>query len=355
MGVSSMRILFSILGLVARLNERLSHYRINFIPLNWIVMVALFVTCSGAFVSLLNALEPNVPPSAVTIADVVQSRLTGHNYVTLRGVMHPEMAIEKKEDHQVVSRWEPLVDPNTKQALMVEVDTDGQLGYLPLPTTVTGRVWPLENELRDKLQDSGLSRNIDLEHMVIQGLRDPGDKSGGLELLLGWGSVLALFVATYLMRYVVFQRTGRRVARTGDSSGYPAAGIDLRLTGSMTLDGGACKRFLNVPAALATLEHGELALVSHIDASSYFMGIRMMKRAGIWASIIRPGTLEDSELGLLYIGLATRPAVRVRYMDAATGKRAVSILSFNTERERQIVIQDLDGFAGHTTTATVVR
>ena len=249
--------------------------------------------------------------------------------------------------------WVPLLDPKANRILLVEMPSS-KIPVHPGMQAVTGMVRSMDSDLQEKLQDEEVSRLIETRCVLVAG-EHPGHPLDALKGVIFSGGLLALFIATFAMRYVVFQRTGRRLDRPGETLAFPETGIDLRFTGSMKLEFKGSRRFLNVPASLATLDTGQLALVSRIDASSFFMGIRAINRSGVWASVIQAGMLKDVELGLLYLGFGTRPALRLDYVDATTGQRELSILSFRTERERQVVIQDLDRFAGRSTTATVVR
>ena len=59
------------------------------------------------------------------------------------------------------------------------------------------------------------------------------------------------------------------------------------------------------------------------------MGSVTREREGLWAMVIKPGTLSMPEFGQLYCGLKSYPSFRVRYVDGTSNKPAVVILSFS--------------------------
>lgn len=122
----------------------------------------------------------------------------------------------------------------------------------------------------------------------------------------------------------------------------PAQGADVRVTGAFVLDGKTSQRFLDMPSGYGTLESGETIFASNIDASNRFMGITTAKRAGTWTIVLKNGSARVGDHGLLYAGTAVRPALKLSYVEAATGKPAQAVLSFGTERERARVLALLE-------------
>jgi len=206
---------------------------------------------------------------------------------------------------------------------------------------VTGMLRPMDSDLRAKAQEGGGTIEgvpLDLDTMLVEG-EQPGNA-------LVWGLVagaaallLALFVITFLMKYVVFQKVPLAPGRFGGAPDVdPAQGANVRVTGNFLLDGKSGQRFLDVAAGYGSLETGELAFVSNIDASSRFMGVTTASRKGMWAVIFQNGSARVLDHGLLYAGFTPRPALRVDYREIATGKPSQAILSFGTEGERAHIL-----------------
>ena len=118
----------------------------------------------------------------------------------------------------------------------------------------------------------------------------------------------------------------------------PRRGANVRVTGNFLLNGQSGQRFLDVPAGYGSLETGEVVFASNIDASNRFMGFTTSNRKGLWTMIFQNGSARVADHGLLYSGFAVRPALRVNYREAATGKPGQAVLSFGTDGERAQVL-----------------
>jgi hypothetical protein len=176
-------------------------------------------------------------------------------------------------------------------------------------------------------------------------------------MAVGCGVPFMLMAVTFMKRYVVFRKTGipQTIATVAPpalpNTPPPLPGqepeFDLRVTGFFRLDEKNAQRFLNVPAALARLDSGEVALISNIDASNKFFGVTTTERVGHWAILMPPASLQKPTFGYLYDGLAERPAFRLNYTDAVNGTRSEAILSFATEEERTTALGELNRMVGY--------
>jgi hypothetical protein len=113
----------------------------------------------------------------------------------------------------------------------------------------------------------------------------------------------------------------------------PADRIDLRVLGRFFLQGRIARHFLGVPAGVARLDTGEIALLSKIDASSRFFGVKTKDRAGTWAITLPPEAVQHLETGYQYLGWTRRPALQVQYV-GHDGRTATAVLGCGSEVER---------------------
>ena len=341
-----MSLVYRLMGMVALLNQRLSRTRINLIPLNWAAMIGLGILIGAAVNELHDASANGATPRPVSVATLLAQPSMDKNYVAVQGLLVPDAGFDEKEDggSTVEHTWVPMVDVQGKQAFLVERASAGGGGQ-PAQTIVTGMLRPIDSELRTKAQEGG--GNIDgvplsLDYMLVEG-QHPGSA-------VLWGSVaalasllLALFVITFLTKYVVFQKVPLAPGRRMEGADVdPDQGANVRVTGSFLLDGQNAQRFLDVPAGYGALETGEIAFVSNIDASKRFMGMTTSSRRGLWTVILQNGSARVLDHGLLYSGFSVRPALRLDYREAATGKPGQAILSFGTEGERTHVLRMIE-------------
>ena len=351
-----MTLFYRLLGMVARLSERLSHMRINFIPLNLLAIAGLAALFALGVTETRDAVVNGTKPRATRISEVLDHRDVDHNYVTVKGLLLPSAGFTKVEEdkysknQKVEASYIFLIDVEGKRILLVERKGEVTEGE-PVETQVTGMLIPMESELRSKLMEKeGKIDNVpvDTQYMLVEG-KQPGNASLYATLMTVSGVFLLLFLVTFFSRYVVFQKT-RSVSSTGammPSNVSLEQGIDLRVTGKFVLDEKNANRFLNVPARLVTLTTGEIGLVSNIDASSRFFGVTTSERKGLWAIILQPGSLSRLETGYLYDGFAARPAFRIRYNDGPSQGAGSAILSFASETERGIMLGELNKLAGY--------
>jgi hypothetical protein len=142
-------------------------------------------------------------------------------------------------------------------------------------------------------------------------------------------------LAVILKRYVIFRRGTQPMEFAGSDPTAAADGVDMRVSGVFRLNEKLRQRFLSVPAVFAEMESGDKGLLANIDASVKLYEAATENRAGVWGIIIKSGTPEPPVYGTHYVGWTARPAMRIRFTDAATGKRAVAVLNFATSQARE--------------------
>lgn len=340
-----MTLLYRMMGLVAQLNQRLSRMRINLIPLNWAAMVGLGALLAASAAGWQDAHANGQTPRTVSVGQVLAHTQMDKNFVSVQGVLVPGSGFDLKENGTIKHVWLPMVDVPGHRAILVQRDADG--GGQAAQATITGMLRPMDSELKTKVQGDGSAVDgvpLDTDYMLVEGQQPGSAALWALGTVLS-AVLLALFVITFLTKYVVFQKVDRAPGALAGADGSdvdPAQGADVRVTGTFLLDAKTAQRFLDVPAGYGTLESGETIFASNIDASNRFMGMTTSKRAGIWSLVLQNGTARVGEHGLLYAGTAVRPALKLSYVEAATGKPASAILSFGTERERARVLALLE-------------
>lgn len=146
------------------------------------------------------------------------------------------------------------------------------------------------------------------------------------------------------MRLVIFRReTGSPAAA---EAGPPAAGedatdgSDLRVSGEFSLDGRDARRFVEVPAAYLD-GFSDLIFDAHLDASTTFYGIRLVRREGLWRLLIPRRDLDKPELGTLYYSRPPRPAARLTYATENGKHYDRVVLSFGSEDARTAFLRNL--------------
>jgi len=341
-----MTLLYRMMGLVALLNQRLSRTRVNLVPLNWAAMGGLGALLAVTSAGWQDAHANGQAPRPVSVGQVLAHSGMDKNFVAVQGLLVPGEGFDEKKDGTVEHVWVPMVDVPGHRAFLVE-RAGGGIGGQDAQATVTGMLRPMDDKLKSKIQEEGGNIEgvpLDTDYMLVEGQKPGSAALWGLGAALS-ALLLALFVITFLTKYVVFQKVDRAPGLRPGADGSdvdPAQGADVRVTGAFLLDGKTSQRFLDVPSGYGTLETGETIFASNIDASNRFMGITTAKRAGVWSMVLQNGSARVGDHGLLYAGMAVRPALRLSYVEAATGKPAQAVLSFGTEHERARVLALLE-------------
>ena len=329
-----MDILYRILGLVATATQRLSRNSVNGIPLNWVVMVLVGIFLGFSVTQVIEGFANSDRPSEVSMGELFSRPDLKDRHIVVRGELHPEgcLAMSKKGKDDPERLFFPLVDKKAGRGIYIEAPPGGPpKGSLGIDGTV-GMLRAINADLKKEL--TGIGRQVDGVPMDLDLMMVAGEKPSRLWIWIpaaaASAAVLLMMLATVCVRYVVFRRT--RGPETGidlSATSAESVGAAVRVTGRMALTAADSQRFVNVPAVFAQLDSGETALISNIDASVRFMGSVTRERAGLWAMVIKPGTLSMPEFGQLYCGLKSYPSFRVRYVDGTSNKPAVAILSFS--------------------------
>jgi hypothetical protein len=320
------------LGVIASVNRRLWLIRVNFIPLNVAVMVLLG---AGVFVGLeqvVDAASNQRTAVPQTLAVLLSAGEPKQSYVTIQGRLYADAPLEYGTEGtdgkpgKVERSWAPLLDEGTGKVLMVELARNRPQQKDPEDTALTGMLRPLPPHLRKYLSDNAFKHRgviVESRFMLVEG-EQPAQFAANAFIASACGLLLLAFAAAMFWRNVVFRSDG---GATPDALATMQADGRLLVSGRLFLNEKTSQFFSNMPAAMGTVETGETVIVSNIDASSRFMGVKTSDRAGLWTMTFRPGTLQDAEEGHVFDGWTKRRAIRFRYINDVTGRQERAVVA----------------------------
>lgn len=328
----TMSALYYILGVVAKMNAGMWRFRINFVPINVVLIGALGF---WGFASLQSAIEGSHnehTPVTISIAQIHDDATIAQNYVAVTGYDIPKALYEygdkgsNGEFTRVETSWSPLVDTASQRMLLVQHAGKTPGGYAH-GATVTGMLREVPGDIRRALaahHDSIQGVPVETRYVLVAG-EQPADSITSTLTGAALLAVVALFLIASFKRNTIFQRASLGSPVSKVKSAEP---LKVGATGTFSLEqqGNVVeKRFVGMPAVLGRLDNGNPALFSNIDASSRFMGVTTSKAAGIWILTIPAGSIQKSQVGFLYWGATRRPALRVWYSTAPSVKRQAII------------------------------
>jgi hypothetical protein len=328
-----MSALFYLLGTVAKANARLWRYRVNFLPLNVILVAVMAIAGFAAMDTAVERLENATSPIPLSIGQIHDSQTIPQNYVTVAGVEIPEGVYEfgnknSKGETNVEKSWSPLVDRANRRVLLVQ-HAGKAAGGDPHQVSITGMLRELNADLRRTLASDSNSIGglpVETRYMLVAGDHPANFIVSALLTILCFGGV-ALFAVATIVRNTVFQRAalGSPLSRVQSKDH-----ITVRVTGTFVLEQAGHtteKRFNDVPAILAHAANGAPGLYANIDASSRFMGFETSNRVGIWSLMVEPGSVREAQPGFLYWGSRRRVAVRFGYQGPGGRTKRKAIIS----------------------------
>jgi hypothetical protein len=321
---------YCVLGVVAKVNAGLWRYRINFLPLNVLLVGAMCIWGFGALTSAIEGSHNDATPLAVSIQQIHDEANPSRNYVAVTGLDVPKALYEfgdkdaNGELSSVDRSWSPLVDTASQRILLVQ--RSGRTpGGRTHEATITGMLRALPEDVRKGLaahHDTVQGLAVETRYTLVAGEEPANSISSALTAAIILGLV-ALFVIASIKRNTIFRRAdfGSPVSKV--KSVDP---LKVGATGTFALEQEGKKiekRFVAMAAVLAHLDNGNPALFSNIDASNKFMGVTTSKRAGVWTIAIDTGSVQGLRLGYLYWGASRRPALRFSYTSGRAKREAV--------------------------------
>jgi len=321
---------FYVLGIVAKMNASMWRFRINFLPINVLLVGAMGVWGFGELNSAIEGSHNAATPRAVSIQQIHDETNPSQNYVAVTGLDVPKALYEfgDKDANGGITRversWSPLVDTASQRILLVQ-RSGSTPGGRSHEATITGMLRELPADVRTGLaahHDTIQGLSVETRYTLVAGEEPANSMTSALTaaILLG---LVALFVIATIKRNTIFRGAnfGAPVAKvkTVDPLKVGATGTFALEQEGKTIE----KRFVAMTALLAHLDNGNPALFSNIDASSKFMGVTTSKRAGVWTLAIQRGSVQSMRVGYLYWGATRRPALRFSYTSAGKKREAV--------------------------------
>jgi hypothetical protein len=339
-----MVLVYRALGIAAAVNSALSRYRVNFVPGNFIlggVAVCVFVFNAGGW---LEAVENGTEARTIPLGQLTPERIGRVHFVKTSGTLVPEAGFQYGEQDEsgnikkVKMEFVPIVDRESGRGMFVQLPASHRFGQEPQDLEISGMVRPMQEVLAREL------RGTNFEYGGVQMLPDyilvadetPGEASSWQLGAALSGGVVLVFGLLLLKRNTIFVAG----AAEADAS---EGGVDLTtvgVTGTFLLETHK-QRFLNVPAAINTLDNGDAAFFSNIDASSNFMGVRYSERAGIWMLPIAAGSIQNVQQGVLYYGTKAMPAVRFDYRETGSNASRNAVVTTASATASRLLLDEL--------------
>ncbi len=321
---------YYLLSVVARMNASMWRFRINFLPINVVLVGALAFWGFAELNSAIEGTHNAATPLAVSIQQIHDEANPPQNYVAVTGLDVPKALYEfgdKSSDGEITRvsmSWSPLVDTTSQRILLVQ-HAGKTPGGRTQEATITGMLREMNSSVRNGLaahHDTIQGLPVETRYVLVAGDHPADSISSALTAAIVL-SIVALFIIVTINRNTIFRRAdfGSPVSKV--KSADP---LKVGATGTFGLEQEGKvieKRFVGMNAILAHLENGNPALFANIDASSRFMGVTTSKRAGVWTLAVDAGSVQASQIGYLYWGAARRPALRFSYTSGGTKRRAV--------------------------------
>jgi len=327
-------VVYRVLGVVARINARLWRYRLNFVPGNVLLMLFLGAMAMTGWNSAARVLRSRQMLDAPQLSTLLSGGRPQRNYVTLQGRLMSDARLslsrtDAARNLDSESLWVPLLDDTTGKAILVQFAADHSLPASGSDVTLKGVLRPVASAVTRQLLQAryvhaGIA--IDRRFMLVEGARP-----GSLGFPVTMASVCSLFGLA-----LVWATLRRNVIFLPDPGGPSVGGAmifdrpsqePLLVSGTLTLDGKRRRFFNNMPAVIHRMDNGTIALVSHIETSSTFMGMKTEQHSGLWVLGMQPGSITETQMGHVFWGGEKRRALRFRYVCAMTQKTAHAVVA----------------------------
>ena len=326
---------YRVLGAVAPINERLSRHRLNFVPANILLMVFVGTVAVTGWNNAAAVLRSRRTVEAPPLSSLMAGERPRRNYVALQGRIMTDTPLAVSTAGSAGNlaladyAWVPLLDDATGKAILVQFAADHSFPPNGSDVTLQGILRPVPSTLskqlsQDRFQHAGMP--IERRFILVEGKRP-----GSLVFPVTTASVGGLFVLA-----LAWATMTRNVVFLPDD-GAPSAGAammferpshePLLVSGKLTLEGKTRRFFNNMPALIHRTASGDTALVSHIETSSTFMGLKTGQHSGVWVLGIRPGSITDAQIGHVFWGREKRQALRFRYVCAVTGRSDCAVVA----------------------------
>ncbi|MFO1076242.1 MAG: hypothetical protein U1E73_00785 [Planctomycetota bacterium] len=328
-----MDLIHRVLGLTAAIGNGTARISVNFIKVNWLLMIGLGCAVFFAGNEARYALANSTTPREIAIADVAAQQEADKNFVCVRGELVDKAVFtltDTRHGRTTKASYYPLLDDEHKLGVLVRTSGTQRPGA-PGVITLTGMLMPMPSDLQRILTQPGVSLGkaaFDPDH-VLEWNRRPGDP---VAWSIGTGLLAVLLLAmltTWRNRYIVFRPIGDAPASGTAAETQGDEPLPVWASGVFALETIA-RRFTNMRSVLLVAE-GMPVACADVDASSSFMGVKTADRRGIWGMVMPVDRLRTIEFGFQYYGLGRRPAVRIRH--AADNREMTAVLACEGDPE----------------------
>jgi hypothetical protein len=177
---------------------------------------------------------------------------------------------------------------------------------------------------------------------VAANLLDSGPVADALVILAGLSLMLALLWAGRT-RHLIFRRVECPSPSASAANGpqlAPEEKVPVQASGHFEVSG-MRRYFVEAQAYFETVETREHILIAWTPLWS-LLGLVASphEEVGLWYVFFMPDTIQEIEMGKVYFGLRSRPALKVIYQ-SESGSPETVYLSFDHHEQRETVLADL--------------
>jgi hypothetical protein len=331
-----------LVGLLAKFTEYGHRTRINFVPVNWLLVISpLFAIVMIMGFDLNKKFKSSQSISQFTIDDTFSS-FEHRPYFEIHGKLLSSAQIIEEDQGDVKRAWAPLTDIKSQKIIYVERAQALPEEQNATETSLRGTLREINSKLKDEIVSSlrsslsltqeDIDNSVNLQYVIFEE-EQPIVSSFSLVLFF-----IALFFSLFIItqtisltshHYIVFQR--ETVFPSVEANG-DATTLKMRTSGLFYLHGESKTHLTYKLGYWATLDTGQHAIITQQMTQ---------EPTSIWGIIFRPGSISALDPGQLFFGFAAHPSIRVAYTDDVDGKAKNCILSFTNNIERQIALHKM--------------
>jgi len=203
-----MRLLYGLMGVVAKMSGKMSRFHMNAIPSNWAVIGMCLVFFFIAGESRKDAVSNGKTPQVMTAAQFLNLARTSseHRYVAVHGIVVPQASLTLEESHSSYDLV-PMIDPATHQGFFIKT-RQGEFSGKPQAVSVSGMMRGVSSDIRSDLQSKAANPNVTFNtDTELNAGQTPGDPVLSTLLMVACGLVGGAFLLSSLLKHTIFQRT----------------------------------------------------------------------------------------------------------------------------------------------------
>ena len=324
---------YRVVGVLAPINQRLWRHRLNLIPANVLLIIGLGAVAAVCWNNIGRVLDSRRALAPEPLGALLSGGRPVRNYVSLQGRLVPDARIAFEQQGAAAGNlqladltWVPLQHEATGKAILVQFAADSALPG-GADVTLEGMLRPVPSAVSRQLSQSRFvhaGMPIERRFMLVQGRR-PGSLVGPIAV----GSFCAILALAFgwatLARNVIFM-ADEGMPTSGTAAFFEQPSEEpLLVSGTLALDAKTRRFFAHMPALVRRMDTGDTAIISHIETSTTFFGVKTSEHSGLWMLGIRPGSVTEAQSGYVFWGHRKLRATRFRYVSAMTGasERAV--------------------------------